>query len=76
MCFMNLKSYVLPNLFICSYCEKKNCFFILFYFIFQLYDLWFIDCENKERDVDICFGEKYTYKSWFAYIFIVYMIIS
>ena len=56
--------------------KKKNCFFILFYFIFQLYDLWFIDCENKERDVDICFGEKYTYKSWFAYIFIVYMIIS
>ena len=44
---------------------KKNVISILFYFIFSLYDIWFIDYE-KERNVDLCLGEKYTYKSWFA----------
>ena len=69
---MNLKSYILRDLFICSNDEKIVCFlhFILLYFIFPLYDIWFIDYE-KERNVDLCLGEKYTYKSWFACIYIV-----
>ena len=67
---MNLKSYNLQDLFKCSYDEKKFVFWILFYFIFSLYDIWFIDYE-KERNVDLCLGEKYTYKSWFACIYIV-----
>ena len=49
---------------------KKIDFWILFYFIFSLYDIWFIDYE-KERNVDLCSGEKYTYKSWFACICII-----
>ena len=49
---------------------KKNYFWILFYFIFSLYDIWFIDYE-EEWNVDLCLGEKYTYKSWFACICIV-----
>ena len=37
---MNLKSYILRDLFICSNDEKIVCFlhFILLYFIFPLYD--------------------------------------
>ena len=58
---MNLKSYILRDLFKCSYDEKKKLFF---------YDIWFIDYE-KERNIDLCLGEKYTYKSWFACIYIV-----
>ena len=50
--------------------KKKFAFWILFYFIFPLYDIWFIDYE-KEINVDLCFGEKYTYKSWFACMCIV-----
>ena len=45
-------------------------FLIFFYFIFSIYDIWFIDYK-KERNVDLCLGEKYTYKSWFAFICIV-----
>ena len=41
--------------------KKKNFFF---------YYIWFIDYE-KERNIDLCLGEKYTYKSWFACIYIV-----
>ena len=68
---MNLKSYNLQDLFKCSYDElKKFVFWILFYFIFSVYDIWFIDYE-KEQNVDLCLGEKYTYKSWFACICIV-----
>ena len=67
---MNLKSYILRDLFKCSYDKKKFVFWILFYFIFSLYDIWFIDYE-EEWNVDLCLGEKYTYKSWFACIFIV-----
>ena len=67
---MNLKSYILWDLFKCSYDGKKFVFWILFYFIFSLYDIWFMDYE-KEGNVDLCLGEKYTYKSWFACIFIV-----
>ena len=67
---MNLKSYILWDLFKCVYDEKKIYFWILFYFIFSLYDIWFIDYE-EEWNVDLCLGEKYTYKSWFACIFIV-----
>ena len=60
---MNLKSNILRDLFIFSYNEKKNFVFcIVFYFIFPLYDIWFIDYE-KERNVNICFEIKYTYKS-------------
>ena len=40
---------------------KKKLFF---------YYIWFIDYE-KERNIDLCLGEKYTYKSWFACIYIV-----
>ena len=58
---MNLKSYILRDLFKCSYDEKKKLFF---------YYIWFIDYE-KERNIDLCLGEKYTYKSWFACIYIV-----
>ena len=38
--FMNLKSYILRDLFICSYDEKIVCFFhfILLYLIFPLYN--------------------------------------
>ena len=50
--------------------KKKFVFWILFYFIFSLYDIWFIDYE-KERNGDLCLGEKCTYKSWFACIYIV-----
>ena len=67
---MNLKSYIMRDLFKCSYDEKKIVFWILFYFIFSLYDIWFIDYE-KEQNVDLCLEEKYTYKSWFACIYIV-----
>ena len=67
---MHLKSYILRDLFKCSYGEKKIVFWILFYFIFSLYDIWFIDYE-KERNVDLCLEEKYTYKSWFTCIYIV-----
>ena len=68
----------------------RNFFFlhyILFYFIFPLYDIWFIDNNllhsylylllllsfnyEEERDVDLCFGEKYIYKSWITYICMV-----
>ena len=52
---------------------KKFCFvffLIPFYFIFLLYDIWFIDYE-KEWNVDLCLGEKYTYKSWFVCICII-----
>ena len=41
--------------------KKKFVFSILFYFIFSLYDIWFIDYE-KEQNVDLCLGEKYTYR--------------
>ena len=40
---------------------KKKLFF---------YYIWFIDYE-KERNIDLCLGEKYTYKSWFACIYMV-----
>ena len=50
--------------------KKRFVFWILFYFIFSLNDIWFIDYE-KERNGDLCLGEKYTYKSWFACIYIV-----
>ena len=40
---MNLKSYILRDLFIYSYDEIKFAFYILFDFIFPLYDIWFID---------------------------------
>ena len=40
---MNLKSYILRDLFICSYDEIKFAHCILFYFIFLLYNIWFID---------------------------------
>ena len=40
---------------------KKKLFF---------YYIWFIDYE-KERNIDLCLGEKYTYKSWFSCIYIV-----
>ena len=40
---------------------KKKLFF---------YYIWFNDYE-KERNIDLCLGEKYTYKSWFACIYIV-----
>ena len=43
MYFMNLKSYILWDLFICSNDEKKLFFFFSFYFIlyfnFMIYDL-------------------------------------
>ena len=48
--------------------KKDFAFWILFYFIFPFYDIWFIDYE-KEINVDLCFGEKYTYKSWFACVY-------
>ena len=67
---MNLKIYILRDLFKCSYDEKKIVFWILFYIIFSLYNIWFIDYE-KELNDDLCLGEKYTYKSWFACICIV-----
>ena len=67
---MNLKSYILRDLFRYSYDEKRIVFWILFYFIFSLYDIWFMDYE-KEGNVDLCLGEKYTYKSWFACIYMV-----
>ena len=60
---MNLKSYILRDLFICSY-DEKIVFFLLFAFYFTLFyistlwwSIWFID--YKERNVDLCFGEKY-----------------
>ena len=67
---MNLKSFILRDLFKCSFDEKKFVFWILFYFIFLVYDIWFIDYE-KEQNVDLCLGEKYIYKNWFAFICIV-----
>ena len=63
---MNLKSYILWDLFKCSHDEKNFVFWILFYFIFSLYDIWFIDYE-KERNVGLCLGEK----SWFICICMV-----
>ena len=75
---MNLKSFILRDLFKCSYDEKKK-FWILFYFIFSLYDIRFIDYE-KELNDDLYLGEKYTCKSWFTCICIVinevYMVIT
>ena len=54
----------------------KNSLLLLFAFYFTLFyistlwwSIWFID--YKERNVDLCFGEKYTYKRWFAYICII-----
>ena len=47
MYFMNLKSYILQDLFICSYDEKKNCFFILFHFILPLYDIYDLSIVRK-----------------------------
>ena len=46
----------------------KNSLFFAFYFTLW-WSTWFID--YKERNVDLCFGEKYTYKRWFAYVCIV-----
>ena len=59
---MNLKSFILRDLFKSSFDEKKFVFWILFYFIFLVYDIWFIDYE-KEQNVDLCLGEKYIYKN-------------
>ena len=43
MWFINLNSFILWDLFICSYDEIKFVLCILYNFIFPLYDIWFIE---------------------------------
>ena len=61
MYFMNLKSYILQDLFICSNDEKKLffSFYFILYFHFMIYDLLIV----RKKEMSIYVGEKYTYKS-------------
>ena len=58
MYFMNLKSYILQDLFICSYDEKKIVFsfYFILYFHFMIYDLSIV----RKKEMSIYVLEKNT----------------
>ena len=76
MWFKNLKRYILLDFFMMKKKKIAFCIYFILYFHFTIYYLlimiycififiYFSLCFNckEDRDMDLCFGEKYTYKN-------------